>query len=124
MRALGLLALLLGATLVSATALAQEKKEEKKLPDPTKKESYTEKVSVRRLEGGALGNALPDVPAFRFEKDGAVKFYTHALPGGTPNKGTEITDKDGAVYVVESVFNQPRLGFHVSTVKPKPKPKP
>lgn len=115
----------LGALAMSATvedAAAQEKKR----PSPTKDESYTEKVTVRRFVGGMLlplRNAAPNIPAFRWEEKDELKFYTKAKGGATPTKGTEIIDAKGAVFVVEKVVELPGAGFHVSTVKLKPKSK-
>jgi hypothetical protein len=117
-------ALATGALIMSDTATAADepKKEEKK--DPTKDASYDEKVSVRRfVNGKLLTNPAKDVPAFRLEKGGALKFYTKAKTAATPTVGTEITDKDGTVFVVERVVENGGLGFHMSEVKAKPKDK-
>lgn len=104
---------------MSESAVAQDKK----APDPKKDESWDEKVSVRCFESGMLSTqSLPNVGAFRFEKDGSLKFYTKAKAGAMPAKGAEITDKDGRVYVVEKVVSYNGPGYHLSTVKPKPKP--
>jgi hypothetical protein len=92
--------------------------------DPTKDASYDEKVSIRRYESGKLSkNAAKDVPAYRIEKDGVLKFYTKAETAATPTKGSEIMDKDAKIFVVEKVVELPGNGYHISTVKLKAKGK-
>jgi hypothetical protein len=110
------LAFTLGALVVSEQAVADEPKKEG--------DEYNEKVTIRQLtSSGPSTEAIKDVPAFRREKGKELWFYTKALVGATPNKGTEITDKDGNVYVVQNVNEMFGAGRHLSVVKLKSKPK-
>jgi len=112
----------LGALTMQATADEPKKDPPKKMPDPNQSTSYNEKVSVRRfVNGQLLKNPTPNVPMFRWEKDGALKFYTQRKGASTPTKNSEITDEKGNVYLVEAVFEAKDSGFNISTVKLKPK---
>ena len=93
------LTILIGAIAMSETAaVADDKKEPpKKKPNSDKKESYDEKVSVREFIGGKLINPIKDVPMFRWEISGKPVMY---LITSKAPKGSEITDKDGVVWVV------------------------
>lgn len=93
---------------------------DEKRPDPSKAESYTEKVSVRRFESGKLApNLVKDVPAFRYEKDGVLKLYTKDRIAGVPTVGSEITDEKGRTFIVEKVVDVSPSNYHISTMKIK-----
>lgn len=114
---------LCGVLTMQATA-DEPKKDEPKPKDPAKLESYDEKVTVRRLNGKVFLKPVKDVPAYRMDKKGGgIVFttWTRANDAESP-KGSEITDKDGNVYVVtrNSVSN---LGYSRSVVELKPKDK-
>lgn len=98
MRAL-LFTILVGA--VMSEAVTQVDADDKK-PHPGKKESYTEKVTVRPKRGDALGNPIKDVSAFFSEVKGKKTLYI--MPGGKSVEapaGTEVTDqKTGDVWTV------------------------
>ena len=104
-------------TLAMSTAVADDKKR-----DPQKAESYDEVVTVRQWYGGKFLNPVKDQPAYRGENGGKMVFYTkpQADNAKTP-KGSEITDKDGTVYVVEKAIEG--SDFWINYVKPKPKGK-
>lgn len=78
-------------------AVADDKKDDKK--PPKKIESYTDKVTVRKWNGTVLQKPEPDVPAFRTEFNGKTVIYT-AKQGVDSPKDSEITDADGATWVV------------------------
>lgn len=115
MRAMLTLLFILGAVVMSEEASGQDKK----IPDPNKAESYDRKVTVRFWDGAKFIKGVENVPAFKYEKDGVVKFWTKAqiARAGNPDKDSEIIDQDGTVYVCEKVGRG--KAFHVCTVKAK-----
>ena len=119
---LAALFLTIGFTTMSdtATATADDKKEEKKNPDWTKKESYTEKVSVRPFLGGQLAkNPIKDVPACRGEIKGKQVIWVW-WPGTTVKtpKDSEITGEDGVVWVVAESKRVDKFDYCYVTKKP------
>lgn len=124
MRAMMWAGTLLGALVMSA-GTAQEKKDEKKeMPDPGKKESYKDKVTVREWAGDKFGPPIKDVPAFYWEqKDGklAIWIWTAGTTAKAP-KGSEITDqKTGDVWVVTSATKGQANWLCYGTKKPAEK---
>jgi hypothetical protein len=100
------------------TADAQEKKDEKKLPDLNKKESYDEKVTVREKAGDKLGPPVKDVPMYRTEVKGEIVMWV--ITSKAP-KGSEITDKDGITFIVNS-STKTTGNFTISLCKVSKKP--
>ncbi|MBA4192590.1 MAG: hypothetical protein C0467_31870 [Planctomycetaceae bacterium] len=78
---------------------AQEKKDEKPLKKP-----YTERVELRHwvANSNRFNLPIPGVSAYRLtDKDGKTRFGLSAFDAtGSANPKSEITDKDGKVYVV------------------------
>lgn len=106
--------LITGAMTMSDEAYGQEKK------DPTKPDSFDEVVSVRFWDGAKFIKPVDDVRAFRHtDKGGVLWFWTqqNGTTAGNPGKGSELTDKDGKVYVCEKATKS--NGFTICTVKPK-----
>jgi ABC-type molybdate transport system substrate-binding protein len=97
-------------------AIADEKKEK---PDLSKKESFTEKVTVREFAGGMLLNPVKDVPAAYWEVEGKRVIYILAASCG---KGSEVTDqKTGDVWIVDSATKGTRnFTYILCEVKKKP----
>lgn len=92
--------LVLGVFAVSAAAVSDEKKDEK----------YTEKVTLKVWveKQKIFLNPMDGIDAYRSkDKDGNERFHLGGkgvLVGtGKPSVGSEITDKDGAVYTVTKV---------------------
>jgi hypothetical protein len=85
--------------------------------------SYDEKVTVRQWYGQKFLNPVSNVSAHRGQIEGKLVIYTRPRAGNdkTP-KGSEITDKDGNVYVVDSVAGGQLSTFHINYVTPKKKP--
>ncbi len=80
--------------------------DEPKKPHCGKRESYTEKVTVRAWEHDHFITPVKDVPAFRWEIDGLPVFYVWtAGNGASAPKGSEITDQDGTVWIVGKSLN-------------------
>ncbi|AMV23780.1 hypothetical protein VT84_05165 [Gemmata sp. SH-PL17] len=103
---------------MSATT-TQTPGQEKK--NPSKDESYDEKVSVRKWNGKIFIKPVENVPMYRkTDKDGVVKMWTKSqlATDGNPDKGSELTDKDGAVWIVKKISKGAE--FHVCTVEKKP----
>ena len=95
------------------TLPGQEKK------SPSKKESYDEVVTVRHWTGKIFLNPVENVLMFRGEIDKKTVFYTMPKGGNDKSpKGSEITDKDGEVWIVDKVTAD-RL-YHINYVTKKP----
>lgn len=92
--------------------------DEKKF-DPGKKDTYEEKVVVREKAGDKLGPPIENVPMHRKDVKGAVAMWvwTAGTTAKVP-KGSELTDKDGVVWVVEST--QGAAPSYVCKVAKKP----
>lgn len=114
------IALTAGVLTMSDAAIADEPKDEKKeKKDPANKESYDEKVTVKQLASGKFLNPVENVPAFRGEIKDKMVFYIKPLASNSEApKGSEITDKDGVVYVSEKVSKAST--FHIVYVTKKP----
>jgi hypothetical protein len=100
-------------------AVADDKKDPK---SPADLESYDERITVRKWDGKKFLNPIKDQPAYRGEISGKMVIYTKPTAGNvkTP-KGSEIIDKDGNVFVVESTRESP--DYWINYVKPKDKGK-
>jgi hypothetical protein len=131
MRVLFATALLAGAIIVSDNALsvAEEPKKEEKKKSSANKADYDEKVSIRPhigADGKTFGDVIKDVSALRMEHDGKLHFYLIAkgVPEQALRKGTEITDKAGAVYILVKpvAIGQPAGDFAYHTINVEKKP--
>lgn len=107
------------AFLLVLTGAAQA--DEKKSPDPRKKESYTDKVTVRQWAGDKFIDPR-DTVAFKGEfKDAPVLYVYTTNTSINPVAKSEITDKDGVVWVVsKSVETTDNFTFYRCHVTKKP----
>jgi hypothetical protein len=117
----------MGVMIVNDMATAQDKKDEKK-PNPRKDEMPPEKVSLRvwDKQRGQFLKAQDEIDATR--KDDAKRGTVFYLSGrgvipvtGHATVGSEITDKDGKVYVVNKATKGTNL--YVCDTSPKEVPK-
>lgn len=113
--------LLAGAMLMNATVDGQDKKDEK--VDP----KWPDKVAVRRwdAQGKQFLPEIKDVKAKykelgKEDKTPVWQLRTANLPA--PTAGTEITDKDGVVWVTTKVVHNDEYSTCYVTKKPAPKP--
>lgn len=101
-----------GALAMPATIDAQEKK------SPADKDSYTDKMTVKQWNGAKFFMPVEDVPAFRTEIKGKPVIYTKPSSDTAKSpKGSEITDKDGVVWVVTE--SKPGSGYQLNYVTKK-----
>ncbi|MDY3559300.1 hypothetical protein R5W23_000274, partial [Gemmata sp. JC673] len=105
-------------------ATAQEpKKDEKKPPfAPGEPDTYTQLVTVRKMASNKkLANPVKNVRAeWVVMPNGAKVVYTHSFLTDT-TVGSEITDKDGVVWVVEKAVKG--TAHYQNYVKKKEEPK-
>ena len=95
--------LALGGITVSDVAIAQEpkKEEKKKKPKLDDKASYTDPVTVRTKTSTGFGTGAKTV-AVMWEIEGKPVVYLWiGMSAVKPLKGSEITDKNGAVFVID-----------------------
>lgn len=81
-------------------------------PSPTKKEAYTEIVTVKKRVGDRFLNPVEGVPALWGDIKGKTVVYTRPkADDATATRGTEITDKGGVVWVVSDSKSTSPSGF-------------
>jgi hypothetical protein len=105
----------LGVSVMSEQAVADEKK----IPNPDKKESYNLKLNVRYWDGKKFLKPIENVPAFKYEDaKGTIRFWTkaHLVTEGNPSKGSELILGD-ETWIVTNV--EGGREFWVCTVKRK-----
>lgn len=113
------LTLALGAVMSEqATAPADEPKKEEKKFVATDKDTYDEKVTVRKWDGSKFLNPVKDILAHRGEISGKPVYWTMPRAGNSETpKGSEIVAADGTVWVVE--ITKPSGQFTINYVKKK-----
>ena len=110
-------------------ATADDKKDDKKELPPLKP-PYTERVTVKRWTNSdkKFLNPNENIEAYRDKsKDGKDRIYLKAgsmmgcVPGGPVEVKTEITDKDGKVFVVTNMVHVGKTYLCYVTEKPAEK---
>lgn len=111
-------AFLATGALTMSNAIADDKKF-----DPSDQNTYDEKVTVRKHDGKKLLNAVKDVPAHRAEVKGQLVMYVLTIAGNAElTQDSEVTDKDGKVYVVTKIRGI-TMGYKLGELKLKEKDK-
>lgn len=115
MRALLLLCVFSLGVCVMSTAEAQEKK-------PSKAESYDEKCTVRAFNGEIYIKPAQNIAMYRVtDAQGKQRFYVQSklIDSNQFKSQSEITDKDGVVWIVDEVKSNST--YYLCYVRKKPK---
>jgi hypothetical protein len=105
--------ILVGQLALTGAAIVSTADALKKNPDWGKKDSYTEKVTVRKWNGRMFLNPVKAAPACRGVVDGKTVICVHDFVNGAePLAKSEITGTDGTVWVVTKMKKGRGLEMH------------